>query len=225
MWDELAGTLALYAAEQTSGIAVNIGFEVTSIVPILNGKVMRKVGVEVVGLGAVKLTGFLREQMQQNNIRFESMYTVRKLKENWQQLHIPVGPQYRFLPQAPHARKHSSHQIAIIPNHRTFLVDEDERDVCFDSEKLDSGLIYVPTGLQVANIFSKGLLVTRFQELNGNSSLPYKRARNKSLGPCVQLVTIYHMGPRFGSFILEGIRETRENVELAVREGTKRRGQ
>lgn len=43
---------------------------------------MRKVGVEVVGLGALKLTGHLRELMQQNNIRFESMYTVRALKEN-----------------------------------------------------------------------------------------------------------------------------------------------
>lgn len=42
---------------------------------------MRKVGVEVVGLGALKLTGHLRELMQQNNIRFESMYTVRALKE------------------------------------------------------------------------------------------------------------------------------------------------
>lgn len=48
---------------------------------VLNGKVMRKVGVEVVGLGALKLTGFLRELMQQNNINFESLYTVRTLKE------------------------------------------------------------------------------------------------------------------------------------------------
>ncbi|XP_014509966.1 actin-related protein 8 isoform X3 [Vigna radiata var. radiata] len=77
----LFGTLALYASKQTSGIAVNIGFQVTSIVPILNGKVMRKVGVEVVGLGALKLTGFLRKQMQENNISFESLYTVRTLKE------------------------------------------------------------------------------------------------------------------------------------------------
>ncbi|XP_054799898.1 actin-related protein 8 isoform X2 [Prosopis cineraria] len=74
-------TLALYAAKQTSGIAVNVGFQVTSIVPIMNGKVMRKVGVEVVGLGAIKLTGFLRELMQRNNINFESLYTVRTLKE------------------------------------------------------------------------------------------------------------------------------------------------
>ncbi|MED6169632.1 actin-like protein arp8 [Stylosanthes scabra] len=73
--------LALYAAKQTSGIVVNIGFQVTSVVPILNGKVMRKVGVEVVGLGALKLTGFLREQMQLNNMNFDSMYTVRLLKE------------------------------------------------------------------------------------------------------------------------------------------------
>ncbi|KAL6204204.1 hypothetical protein ACLB2K_021472 [Fragaria x ananassa] len=74
-------TLALYAARRTSGIVVNIGFQVTSIVPILNGKVMRKVGVEVTGLGALKLTGFLRELMQQNNINFESLYTIRTIKE------------------------------------------------------------------------------------------------------------------------------------------------
>ncbi|KAE9615833.1 hypothetical protein Lal_00017614 [Lupinus albus] len=75
-------TLALYAAKRISGIVVNIGFQVTSVVPILNGKVMRKFGVEVVGLGALKLTGFLREKMELNNIRFESLYTVRTLKEN-----------------------------------------------------------------------------------------------------------------------------------------------
>ncbi|XP_062079118.1 actin-related protein 8 isoform X2 [Humulus lupulus] len=75
-------TLALYAARRTSGIVVNIGFQVTSVVPILHGKVMRKVGVEVVGLGALKLTGFLKELMQKNNISFESLYTVRTLKEN-----------------------------------------------------------------------------------------------------------------------------------------------
>ncbi|KAL9235260.1 hypothetical protein vseg_010035 [Gypsophila vaccaria] len=75
-------TLALYAARRTSGIVVNIGFHQTSIVPILHGKVMRKVGVEVVGMGGLKLTGFLREQLQQQNIHFESLYTVRELKEN-----------------------------------------------------------------------------------------------------------------------------------------------
>ncbi|KAL5548756.1 hypothetical protein UlMin_003987 [Ulmus minor] len=75
-------TLALYAARRTSGIVVNVGFQSTSVVPILHGKVMRKVGVEVVGLGALKLTGFLRELMQQDNIKFESLYTVRTLKEN-----------------------------------------------------------------------------------------------------------------------------------------------
>ncbi|XP_062112803.1 actin-related protein 8-like [Humulus lupulus] len=74
-------TLALYAARRTSGIVVNIGFQVTSVVQILHGKVMRTVGVEVVGLGALKLTGFLKELMQQNNIIFESLYTVRTLKE------------------------------------------------------------------------------------------------------------------------------------------------
>uniref|UniRef100_A0A803LQE6 F-box domain-containing protein n=1 Tax=Chenopodium quinoa TaxID=63459 RepID=A0A803LQE6_CHEQI len=92
-------TLALYAARRTSGIVVNIGFHQTSVVPsiiccllmlhhacaiahFLHGKIMRKVGVEVVGMGALKLTGFLREQMQQQNIYFKSLYTVRELKEN-----------------------------------------------------------------------------------------------------------------------------------------------
>ncbi|XP_052178104.1 actin-related protein 8-like [Diospyros lotus] len=75
-------TLSLYAARQTSGVVVNIGFHQTSVVPILSGKVMRKVGVEVVGMGALRLTGFLREMMQQNDVHFTSLYTVRSLKEN-----------------------------------------------------------------------------------------------------------------------------------------------
>lgn len=74
--------LALYSARRTSGIVVNIGFNVTSVVPIFRGKVMRKVGVEIMGQGALKLTGFLREQLQQRRINFESLYTVRTLKEN-----------------------------------------------------------------------------------------------------------------------------------------------
>uniref|UniRef100_A0A0D3EBN0 Uncharacterized protein n=1 Tax=Brassica oleracea var. oleracea TaxID=109376 RepID=A0A0D3EBN0_BRAOL len=77
-----AAVLALYAARQTSGIVVNIGFQVITIVPILNGKVMRQVGVEVIGFGAFKLTGFLKEKMQENNTTFQSLYTVRTLKEN-----------------------------------------------------------------------------------------------------------------------------------------------
>ncbi|GJU16996.1 actin-related protein 8 [Tanacetum coccineum] len=75
-------TLALFAAKRTSGIVVNIGFHQTSVVPILHGKIMRKVGVETVGVGALKLTGYLREQMQQRNLHFDSLYTVRSLKEN-----------------------------------------------------------------------------------------------------------------------------------------------
>ncbi|ERN19028.1 actin-related protein 8 isoform X1 [Amborella trichopoda] len=74
--------LALYAARCTSGIVVNIGFQVTSVVPILRGKVMHDVGVEVIGQGALRLTGYLSELMHQKGIHFESMYTVRTLKEN-----------------------------------------------------------------------------------------------------------------------------------------------
>uniref|UniRef100_A0A7N0VMV8 F-box domain-containing protein n=1 Tax=Kalanchoe fedtschenkoi TaxID=63787 RepID=A0A7N0VMV8_KALFE len=75
-------TLALYAARRSSGIAVNIGFHATSVVPILRGKVMRNVGVEVMEMGGLKLTGYLKELMQQNNINCDSLYTVRTLKEN-----------------------------------------------------------------------------------------------------------------------------------------------
>ncbi|KAK9156461.1 hypothetical protein Sjap_003941 [Stephania japonica] len=78
----MMATLALFAARRTSGIVVNIGFHVTSVVPVFQGKVMRDVGVEVVGQGALKLTGFLKELMLQRNINFESLYTVRTLKEN-----------------------------------------------------------------------------------------------------------------------------------------------
>ncbi|KAI7730819.1 hypothetical protein M8C21_010693, partial [Ambrosia artemisiifolia] len=75
-------TLALFAARKTSGILVNIGFNQTSVVPILHGKIMHQVGVEVMGFGALKLTGYLREQMHQRNLNFSSLYTVRTLKEN-----------------------------------------------------------------------------------------------------------------------------------------------
>ncbi|XP_076890872.1 actin-related protein 8-like [Bidens hawaiensis] len=75
-------TLALFAARKTSGILVNIGFNQTSILPILHGKIKHQVGVEVMGVGALKLTGYLREQMHQRNLNFSSLYTVRTLKEN-----------------------------------------------------------------------------------------------------------------------------------------------
>lgn len=49
---------------------------------------MRKVGVESVGVGALKLTGFLREQMMQRNLQFDSLYTVRSLKEVITKFHL-----------------------------------------------------------------------------------------------------------------------------------------
>jgi len=73
--------LALYAARPTSGILVNIGFQVTYVVPILCGKVMRNAGVEIVGQGALRLTGHLSELMHERRIGFASMCTVRTLKE------------------------------------------------------------------------------------------------------------------------------------------------
>jgi len=73
--------LALYAARKTSGIVVNIGFQVTSVVPILCGKVMHNVGVEIMGQGALRLTSYLSELMHERGIGFSSMNTVRTLKE------------------------------------------------------------------------------------------------------------------------------------------------
>ncbi|XP_042376944.1 actin-related protein 8-like isoform X1 [Zingiber officinale] len=73
--------LALYAARRTSGIVVNIGFNVTSVVPVFRGEVMYELGIEVLGFGASKITAFLKELMQQRNIIFQSLYTVRTIKE------------------------------------------------------------------------------------------------------------------------------------------------
>jgi actin-related protein 8 len=42
---------------------------------------MHEIGIETVGQGALKLTGFLKELMQRRNITFESLYTVRTIKE------------------------------------------------------------------------------------------------------------------------------------------------
>ena len=52
---------------------------------------MHRVGVEVTGMGALKLTGFLREKMQQKNLHFDSLYTVRALKE------VPALPAHVLL--------------------------------------------------------------------------------------------------------------------------------
>uniref|UniRef100_A0A453DBZ1 Actin-related protein 8 n=1 Tax=Aegilops tauschii subsp. strangulata TaxID=200361 RepID=A0A453DBZ1_AEGTS len=82
--------LALYAARRTSGIVVNIGFNVTSVVPIFQGRVMREIGIETVGQGALKLTGFLKELLQRRNISFESLYTVRTIKEVGSLFIIPI---------------------------------------------------------------------------------------------------------------------------------------
>lgn len=48
---------------------------------VYRGKVMREIGVEMVGMGALKLTGFLKELMQRRSITYESLYTVRTIKE------------------------------------------------------------------------------------------------------------------------------------------------
>ncbi|XP_066344771.1 actin-related protein 8-like isoform X2 [Miscanthus floridulus] len=75
------GSSIFVASKRTSGIVVHIGFNTTSVVPIFQGRVMYEIGVETVGQGALKLTGFLKELMQRRNISCESLYTVRAIKE------------------------------------------------------------------------------------------------------------------------------------------------
>lgn len=53
---------------------------------------MHEVGIEVLALGALKLTGFLKELMQQRNINFQSLHTVRTIKE----VHILVLETFFF---------------------------------------------------------------------------------------------------------------------------------
>lgn len=48
---------------------------------VFQGRVMYEIGVETVGQGALKLTGYLKELMQRRNISCESLYTVRTIKE------------------------------------------------------------------------------------------------------------------------------------------------
>ncbi|RDX77882.1 Copia protein, partial [Mucuna pruriens] len=55
-----------------------------------------------------------------------------------------------------------------VQHDRTKYIEIDRQH--FIKEKLDNGLIvtaYVPTGLQVTDVFIKGLPTARFQELNG----------------------------------------------------------
>lgn len=73
--------LGLISANRTSGIVVNIGFQLTSVVPILHGKIMRNAGVEVTGQGALQLTARLCELMQQGGISFDNITVVKALKE------------------------------------------------------------------------------------------------------------------------------------------------
>lgn len=65
--------------QNTKILTVSILIHVLSTV--FQGRVMHEIGVETVGQGALKLTGFLKELMQQRNITFESLYTVRTIKE------------------------------------------------------------------------------------------------------------------------------------------------
>lgn len=73
--------LALYAAHRITGIVVNIGFRLTTIVPVVHGRVLKQVGVSMLGVGAMRITGLLSELMEGTGIRYNSMFTVRTLKE------------------------------------------------------------------------------------------------------------------------------------------------
>ncbi|RDY09818.1 Copia protein, partial [Mucuna pruriens] len=74
----------------------------------------------------------------------------------------------------------------------SFRTKHIEIDKHFIEEKLDSGLIvitHVPTGLQVTDVFTKGLPTTRFQELNG-SWLLYQKKRKPVVSKWVYTIKI-----------------------------------
>ena len=48
---------------------------------VVNGQVYRPVPVEVLGLGAMRITGHLSELMEAAGMHYTSMFTVRTLKE------------------------------------------------------------------------------------------------------------------------------------------------
>ena len=48
---------------------------------VVDGQVYRGVAVEVLGLGAMRITGHLSELMEAAGMNFTSMFTVRTLKE------------------------------------------------------------------------------------------------------------------------------------------------
>lgn len=48
---------------------------------MLHGVVMRSLGLEIMGQGAMTLTVHLSELMHQSGLRFASLYTARTLKE------------------------------------------------------------------------------------------------------------------------------------------------
>ncbi|KAK9152286.1 hypothetical protein Syun_010595 [Stephania yunnanensis] len=82
-------TLTLFAARRTSGIVVNIGFHATSVVPVFQGKVMREVGVEVVGQRALKLTSFLKELILQNLCYVAADYEAEMSKDTQSSFEVP----------------------------------------------------------------------------------------------------------------------------------------
>lgn len=51
------------------------------VYPIENGAIRRKSGMISVGVGGLKLTKYLRKQLQQRNLHVPSLYTARSLKE------------------------------------------------------------------------------------------------------------------------------------------------
>ncbi|CAI9276229.1 unnamed protein product [Lactuca saligna] len=48
---------------------------------LLHGKVVHKVGVVSIGVGGLKLTEYLKEQLRLRDLHVSSLYTVRSLKE------------------------------------------------------------------------------------------------------------------------------------------------
>lgn len=73
--------LALYAAQKTSGMCVNIGFRRTTVVPVIEGRILRAGVEELDSVGAGRITSQLSELLEASGIQYTTMFTVRTIKE------------------------------------------------------------------------------------------------------------------------------------------------
>lgn len=73
--------LALYSARRVSGMCVNIGFRRTTVVPVIDGRILRAGVVELDRVGAGRITSQLSELLEASGVQYTTMFAVRTIKE------------------------------------------------------------------------------------------------------------------------------------------------